>query len=88
MMPAVIHDLSYEVLVRDQARETKALLEYCGLPWERECLDFGRNATASTTASAAQVRQPIYSASVGRWRHYEQNLGPLREILLAGGLDA
>lgn len=80
-------ELDYEQLVAKQERETRSLLERCALPWEPACLDFHKNTAASLTASAAQVRQPIYSSSVGLWRRYAQELEPLAAILRDGGLE-
>ena len=51
--------------------EARALLNYCGLDWHPDCLEFHRSKRIVFTASNAQVRQPLYSSSVGRWRHYE-----------------
>jgi hypothetical protein len=57
------------------------------LPWEDQCLRFYENPQASTTASAVQVRQPIYDTSVGKWRHYARQLEPLRLYLEQAGID-
>ena len=80
-MPGAIHEVSYEGVVADQAGETHRLLAYCGLGWEEACIEFHRNPSASTTASASQVRRPIYDSSVAQWRHYEAELAPLSEAL-------
>jgi hypothetical protein len=56
-------------------------MEHCGLPWESECLTFYKYATAVTTASAVQVRRPMYSSSVGKWRYYERQLASLNELM-------
>jgi tetratricopeptide (TPR) repeat protein len=85
-MPGVIHELSYERLVADQPGETRRLLEFCGLEWEDACLDFHLNPAASTTASAHQVRQPIYQSAVNEWRHYAPQLAGLRAHLEAAGI--
>jgi tetratricopeptide (TPR) repeat protein len=87
-MPGLIHDISYERLVRDPENESRRLLAACGLEWQRECLEFYRNPTATTTASASQVRRPIYDSSLTQWRHYETQLEGLRAQLLAAGIDA
>jgi hypothetical protein len=50
---------------------------YDGLPWDDRCLAFHKTDRPVRTASATQVRQPIYKSAVGRWRVYEQQLGPL-----------
>lgn len=88
VMPGVIHTLSYEAIVADVESESRRLLAYCGLPWEEQCLRFYENARASTTASAVQVRQPVYDSSVGRWRHYARQLESLRVCLTGAGIDA
>jgi len=87
-MPGVIYDISYERLVRDPENESRSLLAACGLEWQRECLEFYRNPTATTTASASQVRRPIYDSSLTQWRHYERQLEGLRAQLLAAGIEA
>jgi hypothetical protein len=87
-MPGIIYDLSYERLVRDQESESRRLLRFCGLEWEHGCLEFHRNPTATTTASASQVRRPMYDSSLAQWRHYERPLEQLRTQLVAAGIDA
>jgi hypothetical protein len=86
-MPSAIHQINYESLVSDQLVETRMLLEFCGLPWEDACVDFHRNPTATTTASAAQVRREIYDTSVAQWRHYDSGLVALRDQLEAAGVN-
>ncbi|MDY7108269.1 MAG: tetratricopeptide repeat protein [Planctomycetota bacterium] len=73
--------IQYEQLVDDQPRLTRQLLEFCDLPWSEACLEFHRNPRAVHTASAEQVRRPIYRSSIGRYRHYERHLAPLFEAL-------
>lgn len=87
VMPGVIHTVRYEQVVADVEAQTRRMLEYCGLPWEDQCLDFHHNKRSSTTASALQVRQPIYATSVGRWRNYALQLEPLRAQLARAGID-
>lgn len=79
-------ELCYEDLVSNQEGVSRALLEYLGLDWEEECLDFHRNEHASTTGSATQVRQPIYRSSVEKWRRYGKQLQPLSETLEKCGI--
>jgi tetratricopeptide (TPR) repeat protein len=88
VMPGVIYELPYEQLVADQVGETRKLLAYCGLDWQDACVDFHHNAAPTTTASASQVREPLYDSSVSQWRHYAAQLTPLRDQLLAAGIDA
>ena len=85
-LPGAMHCASYEALVADQMGETRKLLEYCGLEWEDACGEFHRNSTPTTTASAVQVRQPLYQTSVAQWRHYEAQLEPLARQLRAAGI--
>ncbi len=87
VMPGVIHTIRYETLVSDVESEARRLLDFCSLPWEYQCLRFHENQQASTTASALQVRQPVYASSVGKWRHYERQLAPLQRRLEDAGID-
>ena len=81
VLPGRFLEVSYEAMVSDQEAQTRSLLEYCELPWEDQCLAFHRTERAVKTASAAQVRQPIYTSSVGRWKRYEPYLGPFFDAL-------
>ena len=87
-MPGVIHEVSYEGIVADQIGESRRLVAFCGLDWDDACAAFERNPAATTTASAAQVRRPIYSSSVAQWRHYERQLAGLRKRLRELGVPA
>jgi hypothetical protein len=62
-------------------------MEFCGLDWEDALSRFHLNPTPSTTASAAQVRRPIYDSAVNQWRHYERQLAPLRAAMIAAGVS-
>ncbi|MEP6882452.1 MAG: sulfotransferase [Dokdonella sp.] len=79
-------EINYEDLVADQEGISRQLIGFVGLPWQQECLAFERNPEPSLTASAAQVRQPIYTSSVALWRRYETELAPLRAVLEAAGV--
>ncbi len=85
-MPGELYTLSYEALIADQQGETRKLLQFCGLEWQQACLQFHENPAVSATASAAQVRRPIYSSSVEQWRHYEAQLAGLSAQLAAAGV--
>ncbi len=85
-MPGQIHTISYEALVADQLGETRRLLDFCGLEWQDACVEFHRNPSPTTTASAAQVRRRIYDASVSQWRNYAAQLAELSSMLSAAGL--
>ncbi len=88
LLPGRIHELAYEQLVADPHGETRRLLRHCGLDWEDGCLAFERNPAAVATASAVQVREPIYARAVGRWRRYERELQPLIRLLAEEGCAA
>jgi tetratricopeptide (TPR) repeat protein len=75
----------YEDIVADTQAVTRRMLEFCGLDWDAACLSFHRNEQPVATASAVQVRQPVYNTSIGRWRHYRRELAPLRDLLIAKG---
>jgi hypothetical protein len=85
-MPGFIFDINYENLVLNQAVETRRLLSACGLEWQDDCLHFHANPAATSTASAAQVRRPLYETSLRQWRNYEQQLDGLQSQLLAAGI--
>jgi tetratricopeptide (TPR) repeat protein len=81
VMPGKVLEVRYERMVADQENQTRRLLEYCGLPWEDQCLRFYETKRAINTASSEQVRQPIYTKALNFWRHYEHHLGELIETL-------
>jgi len=87
VMPGAVYSLNYENLVADQIDETRKLLEFCGLDWEDACAEFHRNPSATTTASASQVRRPIYDSSVAQWRHYTAQLESLSSVLESAGIE-
>jgi len=76
-----ILDVRYEDMVSDVEGQTRRLLEFLDLPWDERCVRFHENRRPVTTASRDQVRQPLYSSSVGRWWRYERHLGELLEVL-------
>ncbi|MBT5105763.1 MAG: hypothetical protein HOM20_06220 [Porticoccaceae bacterium] len=87
VLPDRFLTIDYEHLVAEQEAVSRQLLDYCGLDWDENCLDFHTNSSASATASAAQVRQPIYRSSVDRWKLYETQLEPLKIRLLELGVS-
>jgi tetratricopeptide (TPR) repeat protein len=76
----VLH-LQYEALVRDPETNIRRLLAHCGLEFESACMSFHQTKRSVRTASAEQVRQPLYASGVGYWRHFESDLEPLRSAL-------
>lgn len=80
-LPMQILDVKYEDMIADHEGMSRKIVEFAGLDWDEACLSFHETERAVKTASSWQVRQPIYSSSVARWRNFESHLGPLREAL-------
>jgi tetratricopeptide (TPR) repeat protein len=81
VVPGRILDVQYEDMVGDQERMSRRVIDFVGLEWDDACLRFYENKRAVATASVWQVRQKVYSSSVGRWRDYETHIEPLRRAL-------
>jgi tetratricopeptide (TPR) repeat protein len=81
-----LYEVVYEELVRDPNRVGAELAAHCGLPWSPAALDLRNNRAVSLTASAAQVRGPVYGTSSGRWRRYRRHLAPLIAALRSRGM--
>ena len=75
--PGKIYDVCYEDLTINQELETRKLLKYCELEWDKNCLNFQNNERAVKTASSLQVREKMYQGSSDAWRKYEDNIQPL-----------
>ena len=73
--------MNYEELVADLQGQSRRLIDFLNLPWEPACLRFHENQRPVLTRSVWQVRQPIFTRSVGRWKHYEKHLAPLLGVL-------
>lgn len=86
VLPGQILDVHYEQVVAEPEQQAKRILDWCGLPWQQDLLAFHQAKSASTTASAAQVRQPIHQKSVQKWRQFADELQPVRARLFAAGL--
>jgi hypothetical protein len=76
-----VFDLVYEELIDNKTSQTKKLLEFCALKWDKNCLNFHKNKKAVSTASLAQVRQPLYSTSIHKWKKYSNELRELKRLL-------
>jgi hypothetical protein len=79
-----VHQIAYENVVEDRDRELRPLFEFLGLEWDHRVLDHqstARNRGHIKTASYAQVVEPIYTRSSGRWRNYRKHLEPVFPIL-------
>jgi Sulfotransferase family len=82
MLPSnVFLEINYEDVVSDPPAESRRIVEFAGLAWEDQVLRFHESTAPSATASAVQVRRPVYSSSVGKWRHHAERLKPLRARL-------
>ncbi len=82
VLPAgVMLEVQYEELIADFAAQAQRIVEHCGLAWDDACLSFHETQRPVQTASAIQVRRPLYRSSIGRWRPYAQHLGPLLQAL-------
>ncbi len=80
-LPEKIHRVCYEHMIDDTEGEIRRLLSYCGLPFEQACLQFYQTERSVRTASAYQVRKPIFREGLDQWRHYEPWLEPLQTAL-------
>ena len=78
VLPGKILDVAYEALVREPEAQLKRIIDWCDLPWEASVLDFHRQEGPSMTASAMQVRRPVYTDSIDSWRRAEARFAPLK----------
>jgi tetratricopeptide (TPR) repeat protein len=82
VLPAAsLLEVPYAQLVENKEHWIRRVLEFAGLDWQPQCLNFHHTSRPVKTASAWQVRQHMYGSSVGRWQHYEKYLGPLRGLI-------
>ncbi len=81
VLPGCVHRVIYERIVDDTEAEVRRLLDYCGLEFESQCLEFYKTERAVRTASSEQVRRPIYRDATKEWLPYESHLGPLKHAL-------
>jgi tetratricopeptide (TPR) repeat protein len=82
-----LYEIVYEELVKDPLRVGAAVAQHCGVDWSPQAIEIQKNASVSLTASAAQIRRPIYGSSSGRWRHYRTHLEPLVRALRRRGIS-
>jgi hypothetical protein len=86
LMPGAILDVHYEALVTEPGEESRRVAEFVGIPWSPEVIEVQDSAAPCSTASAAQVRRPIYTSSIGLWRNVAGEMEPLRRHLAEAGL--
>ena len=81
VLPLKIFEIQYEDLINDQETKSKQLIDFCDLEWEEKCFSFYKTDRSIATMSSDQASKPIYSSSIGRWKHYEKQLAPLIKLL-------
>ncbi len=87
IFPGRIMEVRYESLVESQEETTRSILAHCGLTWNSSCLQFQDNPAPVATASATQVREPIYRTALHRWRRYQTELNELESMLVGEGIE-
>lgn len=80
-MPGAIHDVQYATLVQETEATARALLEFCGLPFEAGCIETANNPAPVATLSSAQVRERIHKRALQEWKPYASHLEGLRQSL-------
>lgn len=85
-MPGRILEVGYESVVDDLESWARRLIGFCGLEWEDACLRFEENAAPVATASAVQVRSPVYRSAIGRWKRHESQMRQVRDLFEAAGI--
>jgi tetratricopeptide (TPR) repeat protein len=78
--PETLLEVPYADVIAEQEKWTRKILDFVDLPWDARCLDFHTTVRPVNTASVWQVRQKIYSSSIGRWRNYQKFIGPLLSL--------
>lgn len=81
VLPVNMLEVDYEDMIADQEGMSRKIIAHCGLEWDDRCLAFHMTERPVATASAWQVRQPLYKTAVERWRRYQRFLGPLQKAL-------
>jgi len=81
LLPGKILRVTHESIVEDLAGNVRRMLEFCGLEFEPECVQFHKTRRSVRTASSEQVRQPIFKEGLDQWRHFEPWLLPLKSLL-------
>ncbi len=76
-----VHDAVYEETTGNPEASIRAMLDHVGLPFDQACMEFHKSKKSVHTASAAQIRQPMYTSSSERWKNYEKHIGPLLDVL-------
>ncbi len=81
VLPGKVLRIEHEAVVEDLETNVHRILEFCGLEFEAQCVEFYKTERSIRTASSEQVRQPIFKEGIDQWRNFEPWLGPLKEVL-------
>ncbi|MDN4502692.1 sulfotransferase [Alteromonadaceae bacterium BrNp21-10] len=81
VLPGFVLRVQHEDVVQDLAGQVRRMLDFCGLPFEQNCVDFHQTQRTIKTPSSEQVRQPIYTTGLQQWKHFEAYLQPLKTVL-------
>jgi tetratricopeptide (TPR) repeat protein len=84
VLPGFVLRVQHETLIDDLQGQVERVLDFCGLPFEQQCIDFHKTERAIKTPSSEQVRQPIYRSGMEQWKHFEAHLQPLKKVLSEG----
>jgi len=79
VLPGYIHKVQHEDLLNQPEKIIRVLLDFCNLDFEKQCLEFHKTKRLVKTASSEQVRQPLNTKGVGRWKPYQKHLMPFRD---------
>src|SRR5665213_4610339 len=77
-------EVRYEDVIDDLEGQARRMIRYCGLPWDERCVSYHKTRRSVLTASAVQVRKPLFRSSLRRWRKFEFGIGPLLDALASG----
>ena len=80
-LPGRVLRVQHEDVVNDLEGSVRRILDYCGLPFEADCVEFHKTKRSVRTPSSEQVRQPIFRDSLDQWHNYDAWLGPLKAEL-------
>ena len=84
VLPGFVLRVQHETLIDDLQGQVERILDFCGLPFEQQCIDFHKTERAIKTPSSEQVRQPIYRSGMDQWKHFDAHLQPLKKVLASG----
>mgnify|MGYP003631446297 FL=1 len=84
VLPGFVLKVQHEALIDDLHGQVQRILDFCGLPFEQQCIDFHKTERAIKTPSSEQVRQPIYRTGMDQWKNFESHLSALKDVLSEG----